>query len=92
MFMHLYAPNDAIDRRQLWALLTNIKAVFPKPWCVRENFNEIKSIEERKGCIRRDSEWQTLVTSLVAWPRLTSLCWEGNIVGAIQWKVRDEAG
>ncbi|XP_028122358.1 uncharacterized protein LOC114319532 [Camellia sinensis] len=34
--------------------LIKLRREFPNPWCLCGDFNEIKSIGERKGCIRRD--------------------------------------
>lgn len=31
-----------------------LKEDFPKPWCLCGDFNEIRSISERRGCSRRD--------------------------------------
>lgn len=35
-------------------MLSKLKEDFPKPWCLRGDFNEITSIVERKGCLRKD--------------------------------------
>ncbi|XP_028060848.1 uncharacterized protein LOC114264432 [Camellia sinensis] len=55
---NVYAPNDYRGRSQLWKVLYNLKASFPKPWCLGGDFNEIKAIGERKGCVRRDRGMQ----------------------------------
>ena len=54
----VYAPNDCRDRSQLWKVLTNLKASFPKPWCLGEDFNEIKNIGEQIGCVKCDRGMQ----------------------------------
>ncbi|XP_028094700.1 uncharacterized protein LOC114294749 [Camellia sinensis] len=54
VIVNVYALNDVSARRSLWVSLINLKVVFPKPWCIGGDFNEIKSIDERKVCIRRD--------------------------------------
>lgn len=51
---NVYAPNDSRDRSHLWLVLANLKAFFPKPWCLEGDFNEIKNIGERKGYVRCD--------------------------------------
>lgn len=51
---NVYAPNDSRDRSHLWFVLANLKASFPKPWCLGGDFNEIKNIGERTGCVRCD--------------------------------------
>ncbi|XP_028068302.1 uncharacterized protein LOC114270872 [Camellia sinensis] len=50
----LYAPNDAIRRKQLWDLIINIKSLFNTPWCIGGDFNGILRISERRGCTRSD--------------------------------------
>ena len=35
-------------------MLSKLKEDLPKPWCLGEDFNEITSIVERKGCLRKD--------------------------------------
>ncbi|XP_028083239.1 uncharacterized protein LOC114284511 [Camellia sinensis] len=52
--VNVYAPNDRSVRRNLWKTLGNLKPKFSKPWCIGGDFNEVKSVAERKGCIRRD--------------------------------------
>ncbi|XP_028109972.1 uncharacterized protein LOC114308561 [Camellia sinensis] len=51
---NIYAPNDEENRRKLWTTLVQLKSVFPDPWCLGGDFNEVKTVSERKGCIRRD--------------------------------------
>ncbi|KAL7177287.1 hypothetical protein ACSBR2_030606 [Camellia fascicularis] len=56
---NVYAPNDSRGRSHLWLVLANLKASFPKPWCLGGgDFNEIKNIGERKGCARCDRGMQ----------------------------------
>ncbi|XP_028081433.1 uncharacterized protein LOC114282869 [Camellia sinensis] len=52
--VNVYGPNDAIKRKEVWDILLNMKSVFPNPWCVGGDFNEIRRISERKGCSRMD--------------------------------------
>ncbi|XP_028105888.1 uncharacterized protein LOC114304937 [Camellia sinensis] len=54
VIVNVYAPNDVLARRRLWVSLLNLKVTFLKPWCIRGDFNEIKSIDERKDYVRRD--------------------------------------
>ncbi|XP_028127519.1 uncharacterized protein LOC114324015 [Camellia sinensis] len=53
VLVNLYAPNEVVKRRELWDLIVRIKPLFPKPWCIRGDFNEIRCISERVGCSRR---------------------------------------
>ncbi|XP_028105561.1 uncharacterized protein LOC114304603 [Camellia sinensis] len=64
---NIYAPNEDLNRRRLWSILSNLKTVFPDPWCLGGDFNEVKNICERKGCIRRDrgmEEFGTFISNL----------------------------
>ncbi|XP_028061794.1 uncharacterized protein LOC114265225 [Camellia sinensis] len=54
VIVNVYVPNDVSARRSLWVSLINLKVVFPKQWCIEGDFKEIKSIDEGKGCVRRD--------------------------------------
>lgn len=54
VILNIYAPNDVSSRATFWDSLCNLKSEFPKPWCLDGDFNEIKNVEERKGCSRRD--------------------------------------
>lgn len=53
VLVNLYAPNDVVKRRELWDLIVRIKPLFPKPWCIGGDFNEIRCLSERVGCSRR---------------------------------------
>ncbi|KAL7250145.1 hypothetical protein ACSBR1_012198 [Camellia fascicularis] len=37
-------------------MLSKLKESYPKPWCLDGDFNEITSIVERKGCLRRSRD------------------------------------
>ena len=52
--VNIYAPNEVELRSKLWNSLVKLKKDFPKPWCLGGDFNEIRTIGERKGCSRRD--------------------------------------
>ncbi|XP_028109689.1 uncharacterized protein LOC114308322 [Camellia sinensis] len=52
--VNIYAPNDSTIRRNVWDILTRLKSLYDKPWCLGGDFNEIRNISERKGCCRRD--------------------------------------
>ncbi|XP_028074483.1 uncharacterized protein LOC114276846 [Camellia sinensis] len=52
--VNIYAPNEVLGRRQLWKSLVGIHHHFPNPWCVGGDFNEIRFMGERKGCLSRD--------------------------------------
>lgn len=52
--INVYAPNDRIMIRKLWETLGNLQPKFPKPWCIGGDFNEVRTVAERKGCLRRD--------------------------------------
>ena len=52
--VNIYAPNDILGRRQFWKALVGIHHHFPNPWCVGGEFNEIRFMGERKGCLSRD--------------------------------------
>lgn len=49
VILNVYAPNDLIRRRKLWKSLLNLKTLFPKPWCLGGDFNEITNLRERIG-------------------------------------------
>ncbi|XP_028098837.1 uncharacterized protein LOC114298467 [Camellia sinensis] len=50
----------SLSQGELWERLVNLKEKFPKPWCLAGDFNEIRSMGERKGCSRRDRGTQEL--------------------------------
>ncbi|XP_058185545.1 uncharacterized protein LOC131302757 [Rhododendron vialii] len=52
--VNIYAPNDVGSRRGVWEELVALKCVFPVPWCIGRDFNEIKAISERVGCQRME--------------------------------------
>ncbi|CAL5392116.1 unnamed protein product [Camellia sinensis] len=54
VIVNIFAPNVVGRREKLWNILGGLKSVFPKPWCIGGDFNEIRSIGERIGCSRRD--------------------------------------
>lgn len=54
VILNIYAPNSVGDKKKLWDSLIKLKMNFQNPGCLCGDFNEIKSISERKGCFRRD--------------------------------------
>ncbi|XP_028062050.1 uncharacterized protein LOC114265429 [Camellia sinensis] len=64
---NIYAPNEDLNRRRLWGILSNLKTIFSDLWCLGGDFNEVKNICERKGYIRRDrgmEEFGTFISNL----------------------------
>ncbi|XP_028082362.1 uncharacterized protein LOC114283684 [Camellia sinensis] len=59
VIVNIYAPNEIVGRRKLWEVLVNVHPHYPNPWCVgRGDFNEIRFINERRGCSRRERGMQ----------------------------------
>lgn len=54
VFINVYGPNDVLKRAKLWEIIVNLRSKFQKPWCMGGDYNEIRTIEDRRGCIRRD--------------------------------------
>ncbi|XP_028091888.1 uncharacterized protein LOC114292180 [Camellia sinensis] len=54
VFVNVYGPNDVTSRSMVWAILHRLKSGGEKPWCLGGDFNEVRSIFERKSCSRRD--------------------------------------
>ncbi|XP_028086954.1 uncharacterized protein LOC114287711 [Camellia sinensis] len=54
VILNVYAPNDIMRRGKLWESLLYLKSIFPKPWCLGGDFNEIRNLGERIGSSRRD--------------------------------------
>ncbi|XP_028083295.1 uncharacterized protein LOC114284558 [Camellia sinensis] len=54
VFINVYGPNDVSKRALLWDTIINIRTSFQKPWCMGGDYNEIRNIEDRRGCVRRD--------------------------------------
>lgn len=48
VFINVYAPNDVALRGIVWNSLRNLKSQFSHPWCLGRDFNEIRSLGERK--------------------------------------------
>lgn len=51
---NIYGPNEVVARRTLWAELLAIKTNSIVPWSLGGDFNEIKDITERVGCLRME--------------------------------------
>ncbi|KAL7171376.1 hypothetical protein ACSBR2_036097 [Camellia fascicularis] len=49
-----WTSNEVLKRRQLWVSLVKLKYTFVSPWFVGGDFNEVRVMSERKGCLRRD--------------------------------------
>ncbi|KAF5791018.1 putative RNA-directed DNA polymerase [Helianthus annuus] len=47
--VNVYAPNDPVNRRTLWAELIQVKETFPGMWILMGDFNDVRSPEERKN-------------------------------------------
>ncbi|XP_028080657.1 uncharacterized protein LOC114282206 [Camellia sinensis] len=65
--VNVYAPNDRSMRRNLWKILGNLKLKFSKPWCIWGDFNEVRTVAERKCCIRKNggmNEFNDFINSL----------------------------
>ncbi|GMP88503.1 hypothetical protein CsSME_00040473 [Camellia sinensis var. sinensis] len=52
--INVYAPNEVTKRRDLWDLIARIKTLFPNPWCMGGDFNEIRHLGEMVGSFRRN--------------------------------------
>ncbi|KAH7860022.1 hypothetical protein Vadar_008237 [Vaccinium darrowii] len=58
VILNIYAPNDMTARRALWNEILALKLRFSDPWCMGGDFNEIKEVNERIGCVRLDRGMQ----------------------------------
>lgn len=54
VIVNIYASNDSTNMRKVWGILTRLKPLYDKPWCLVGDFNEIMNISKRKGCYKRD--------------------------------------
>ena len=54
VIINMYTPNEVANRRKVWDSTVRFKSSFKNPWCMGGDFNEIRVIGERKGCLRRD--------------------------------------
>ncbi|KAL7169161.1 hypothetical protein ACSBR2_034241 [Camellia fascicularis] len=54
IIVNVYVSNDVLERRRLCELLFSLRLTFIHPWCIGGDFNEVKTIGEMKGCVRRD--------------------------------------
>ncbi|XP_028107298.1 uncharacterized protein LOC114306285 [Camellia sinensis] len=54
VLVNIHAPSEVNERGKFWKVLHRLKTVFCDPWCLVGDFNEIRSIGERRGCSRRD--------------------------------------
>ncbi|KAL7208341.1 hypothetical protein ACSBR1_030152 [Camellia fascicularis] len=90
VLMNVYAPNDVAKRGRLWEAIIRLKLDFTYRWILGGDFNEIKSIGERKGCLRRDRGMRDFnsfiqsmeVTDLVMLGRRFTWC---NAVDGDKW-------
>ena len=54
LILNVYAPCDTAGKRELWEELKQLKASNPEGvWCFLEDFNSIRSMEERSGSSQR---------------------------------------
>lgn len=47
VIINVYDPNEVAKRREVWECLIKLKSFFLGPWCMRGDFNEIRTILER---------------------------------------------
>ncbi|XP_028070417.1 uncharacterized protein LOC114272897 [Camellia sinensis] len=47
--MNIYGPNDVAARQRLWKTLLSVKNDYVNPWCIRGDFNEIRTLGEMQG-------------------------------------------
>lgn len=52
--MNIYAPNEVVNRRELWEELLGAKTNSTDPWCIGGDFNKIMVVNERVDCRRVD--------------------------------------
>lgn len=43
-----------MKRARLWEIIIGLRVHFQNPWCMGGDYDEVRSIAERKGCSRRD--------------------------------------
>lgn len=74
--------------------MSKLKGAFTRPWCIGGDFNEIRFLNERKGCIRRDREMKDFndfidLMELHDLPMLGRLFTWCNDVGERRWSRLD---
>lgn len=81
IMVNVYAPNEVASRRDLWEELVGLKANFIDPWCIRGDFDEIKVVYERVGCLRVDKGMKDFLEFSIPWNSLIFPCLTGNTLG-----------
>lgn len=54
VLVNVYALNEVGCRSKLREVVYSLKSLFPKPWCLGGDFNEIRNVGEMRGFSRRD--------------------------------------
>lgn len=50
LFSGVYGPCDVHERKRLWRELSLMNTIWNLPWCIGGDFNEVRLMDERKGC------------------------------------------
>lgn len=51
-FLRVYGPCGVVERHRLWEELSIMNDIWELPWCICGDFNEVRYMHERQGCIR----------------------------------------
>ncbi|XP_028063578.1 uncharacterized protein LOC114266848 [Camellia sinensis] len=52
--VNIYGPNDVVAGQGFWKTLLYVKNDYVYPWCIGGDFNEIRTLGERQGTMRRE--------------------------------------
>ena len=90
----IIAPNQPGDRKLFWKELCRLREEFGGPWCIRGDFNEVLSIGERSGCMRRSMGMKDFINffssfNLVDLPMLGRRFTRCNAVDGAKWSRLD---
>ncbi|KAL7207808.1 hypothetical protein ACSBR1_029707 [Camellia fascicularis] len=87
--VNVYGPTDVAKRQEVWANFALLKHHFLGPWCIGGDFNEVRNIDERIKCSRRDRGMRDFNSMVEQLELIELLMLGGNLPGATHKQERN---